>query len=72
MEKPELYKDLHQEEDAPEYDDGREEGCTEEYDEEICTGCANCDFEMVGHPGGSSVHSAKRHYCSIGFWEENF
>ena len=34
MEKPELYKDLHQEEDAPEYDDGREEGCTEEYDEE--------------------------------------
>ena len=47
-------------------------GCQQEWVENICDNCEFNNYTMVGHPGGSSVHSAKKHYCKLGYWEEDF
>lgn len=54
------------------FDDGREEECTEEYDEEVCENCIFLEYDIVGHPGGESTQSVRQYYCSLGFWQEDF
>lgn len=46
--------------------------CPREWNEKKCDGCKFIDYEMVSHPGGSSVHSVKKHFCKIGHWKEDF
>ena len=46
--------------------------CPKEFVEKICDNCPYNDYEMVGHPGGSSVHSVKKHFCKLGNWTEDF
>jgi hypothetical protein len=48
------------------------ENCLKEWNEKICDNCEFVDYDMVGHPGGSSVHSVKKHYCKLGHWAEDF
>lgn len=50
------------------------EGCEEEYNEEICSSCEHNGFDMVAHPGGGcdGTRSVEKHYCGLGYWEENF
>jgi hypothetical protein len=48
------------------------EDCKKEYEEEICENCPLMSYDMVGHPGGDNTRSAKRHYCEIGHWKEDF
>lgn len=46
--------------------------CEKEWNEKICEWCEFVNYDMVGHPGGSSVHSVKKHYCEMGHWKEDF
>jgi hypothetical protein len=46
--------------------------CKQEYIKEVCDGCPLNEFTMVGHPGGSSTHSVEKHWCELGYWEEDF
>lgn len=48
------------------------DNCIKEHNEKICDNCEFVDYDMVGHPGGSSVHSVKKYYCTFGHWEDNF
>ena len=48
------------------------ENCLEEHSEKICDNCEFNNYNLVSHPGGSSYHSVKKHYCEQGFWEDDF
>jgi hypothetical protein len=46
--------------------------CEKEYIENICDNCEFKKFELVSHPGGSSVHSVKKYYCELEYWKDDF
>ena len=48
------------------------ENCTKEYKEDTCDECPFNEYVMVGHPGGSRVHSVEKHHCELGHWEDDF
>jgi hypothetical protein len=48
------------------------ENCEKEWVEKVCDGCPFKESEKVSHPGGSSYHSADKHKCGWGHWEEDF
>ncbi len=39
---------------------------------EGCEQCGHRNFAMVGHPGGSGVHSVEQYFCEKGFWKDEF
>lgn len=45
--------------------------CKKEYIDS-CESCEFKNYNLVSHPGGSSVHSAESHYCELGYWEDDF
>lgn len=48
------------------------ENCTRQYNEETCDECEFKNYNMVGHPGGSSYHLTEEYYCELGYWMDNF
>lgn len=48
------------------------DNCPEEYKESPCDGCFFNEYNMVGHPGGSSFHTVEKRYCGWGHWEDDF
>ena len=44
----------------------------EEFVDKICRNCKYLRIDMVGHPGGASVHSVEQKRCTLDYWAEYF
>lgn len=71
MEKSYFFKDIVNFEKSSDEEDGIPKGCIEEFEEKICPECPYFSVEMVGHPGGSGVHSVEKMTCEL-FWKDEF
>lgn len=70
-----LHKDIVKDEDTIR-DECIEGFPPKEFDEEfvhkICRNCTHLHVDMVGHPGGSTIHSVEKKACMIGYWKDDF